>query len=58
MEAGLSAWVPVQRIERAEFERGDWREPLEALIARPFDWPEVPIDGADVAADRILSIAS
>lgn len=57
MEAGLSAWVPTQRIERAEFERGEWCEPLEALLARPFNWPDVPVNGAEVAAERILSFA-
>lgn len=58
IEAGLAEWVPIQRIERAEFERGEWREPLEALLSRPFDGPEVPVNGAEVAADRILAIAS
>jgi hypothetical protein len=57
MEAGLSEWVPTQRIERAEFERGEWCEPLAALLARPFTWPDVPVNGAEVAADRILSFA-
>lgn len=58
IEAGLAACVPIQRIERAPFERGDWHEPLRALLSRPFDWPDVPLDGAEVAAERILELAA
>jgi len=50
IETGLASWVPTQRIERAPFERGAWREPIEALLERPFDWPDVPLNGAQVAA--------
>lgn len=57
VEAGLAKWVPTQRIERREFERGDWAEPLEQLLARPFAWPEVPVNGAEVAAEHILCVA-
>jgi hypothetical protein len=57
IEAGLASWVPTQRIERPEFESGDWKEPLEALLSRPFDWPDVPLNGAEIAAEHILSTA-
>lgn len=58
MEAGLSACVPTQRIDRAAFERGDWQEPLEALLARPFSGVDIPLNGAQVAAERLLSFDS
>ena len=54
IEAGLAEWIPTQRIERPEFERGEWAAPLQALLTRPFDYPNVPLNGAEVAAARIL----
>jgi UDP:flavonoid glycosyltransferase YjiC (YdhE family) len=55
MEEGLARWIPIQRIERPEFERGDWAAPLEALLSRPVDGPQIPVNGAEVAAERILA---
>ena len=43
-----------KRIDRETLIAGDWHEPLAALLAQPDPPFTMPIDGADVAATRIL----
>jgi L-arabinokinase len=57
IEADLPRHVPTQRIERREFEAGEWVEPLEALLARRVMPQAGPVNGAEIAAERILRVA-
>jgi L-arabinokinase len=42
---GVSGFIPNQ-----DLLAGNWRDSLEALLRRPAAWPELPADGAEVAA--------
>jgi L-arabinokinase len=57
IEADLPRHIPTQRIERREFEAGAWVEPLEALLAKHAVPHATPVNGAEVAAERILRVA-
>ncbi|MGV3724516.1 MAG: glycosyltransferase family protein [Actinomycetota bacterium] len=57
IEADLPRHVPTQRIERAQFELGEWVEPLESLLSRQTPPAAIRTDGAAVAAERILAFA-
>ena len=35
---------------------GKWIDNLEGLLAKEYDWPEIAVNGAEVAADKILSV--
>lgn len=43
-------------LPKSDFERGDWAAALESFAGQPFAWPEVGMDGADVAAARLLEL--
>jgi len=58
IESDLPNHVPTQRIERSEFESGQWVEPLETLLARPRTAITTPTNGAEIAAHHIIQTAS
>jgi hypothetical protein len=43
------------RIDREDFLRGRWRAPLERLLSAPATWKDIPLNGAETIAQRILA---
>jgi hypothetical protein len=48
---GLERFGVSRLIANEELLAGNWRDALDALLAQPQIWPELPADGAQVAAD-------
>jgi len=48
--AGLERYAVSAFLSNDELLAGDWRRALEALLRRPAVWPDIPINGAEVAA--------
>lgn len=44
-------------IPAPQFERGAWVDALHDAVMRPFNWPPMPTDGAEVIAHRVLALA-
>lgn len=53
--AGLEQFGVAQFIGNQELLSGNWRGSLEAVFRRPKNWPELPSNGAEVAADLLRS---
>jgi L-arabinokinase len=47
---GLERFGVCRLIENDDLLAGNWRDGLEALLAQPRRWPDLPADGAQVAA--------
>ena len=51
---GLQRFSVSELLPRERFLAGNWLAYLEQLLGRDNEWPEVPVDGAGVAASEIL----
>lgn len=56
MEASLQRYCNSLCLPRADFERGVWVHHLEEIVTRAYSWQDVPMNGAEVAADRLLAM--
>lgn len=56
MEAAVKRYCRSYRMPRDDFHSGAWRKHLDAFFedARPFNWPDIPADGAAEAARIIM----
>jgi hypothetical protein len=43
-------------LPKPDFERGLWADHLDTFATQSFRWPDVPMNGAEVAADRMLRL--
>ncbi len=50
--------LPSYLMPRDDFLEGKWYDHVKSFLSGQFDWPPVRIDGAEVAADLILSYAT
>ena len=48
--AGLERYAVSAFLSNDQLLAGDWRGALEALLRRPAVWPDIPVNGAEVAA--------
>jgi L-arabinokinase len=53
---GLQQFGVAEVISTADFLAGDWRAPLITLLGRPAKWPDLPADGAAVAAEALQAL--
>lgn len=56
VSATLSRYAHSLFLEKPDFERGRWVDHLEAFVAQPYPWPDVAMNGAEVAAARLLAM--
>jgi UDP:flavonoid glycosyltransferase YjiC (YdhE family) len=54
--AALSDCATAEFIPQQELLRGNWSPYLSRLLAKPPHWPEIELNGAQVAAQKILSM--
>jgi hypothetical protein len=54
--AALSGCPTAEFIPQQELLRGNWSPYLSRLLAKPPHWPEIALNGAQVAAQKILSM--
>jgi L-arabinokinase len=55
--AGMREWLPAEYVTNDDVREGRLARAIEAVLARP--WPPPPrLDGAAVAAERLLALAS
>jgi len=52
----LQQYAHTLYLDKPDFERGAWAEQIEPFLAQPYTWPDVPMNGAEVAAERILRL--
>jgi L-arabinokinase len=52
---GLQRFAVSELLPRENFLAGEWQSYLEQLLNTANDWPDVRVDGAEVAASEILS---
>ncbi len=52
--SALDRYAHARYIPRADFEAGDWVERLDDFIREPYEWPDIRIDGAQVAAGKLM----
>jgi L-arabinokinase len=43
-------------LDKSDFERGAWAAHLDSFVAQPFVWPDMPMNGAQVAADLLMGM--
>jgi UDP:flavonoid glycosyltransferase YjiC (YdhE family) len=53
---GLECFGVCHRIGNDDLLAGNWRDALEALLTRPRRWPELPANGAQVAASILQDL--
>jgi L-arabinokinase len=53
---GLQRFGVAEALPTADLLAGAWREALRAVLARPAAWPDLPADGAAVAAGALLEL--
>jgi L-arabinokinase len=53
---GLQRFGVAEAISTADFLAGEWRVPLARLLDRPAIWPDLPADGAVVAAEALRAL--
>jgi L-arabinokinase len=53
--AGLERYAVSAFLSNDDLLAGNWRSALEALLRRPAVWPDLPVDGAEVAAGLLRS---
>jgi L-arabinokinase len=53
---GLERFGVCRFIGNDDLLAGNWREGLEALLAQPRHWPELPADGAQTAAGMLRDL--
>ena len=59
LEAGIRAWLPHAYLSSQDLMAGRWDQALsEVLALRPFQFPPVQADGADVVAGRLAALLS
>lgn len=54
----LLRWGHGHQISLKAYERGDWVDLIDELAVCPDDWPQLPTNGVEVIAARLLSLAS
>jgi L-arabinokinase len=57
LAATLERYCNSRYLPRADFERGDWVAALDEIVTRPYAWPPVAMNGAEVIAGRLLALA-
>jgi hypothetical protein len=55
--AGMQRHLPCAHVSNEDLREGRWRPALESVLAPPVP-PPPPLDGAEVAAERLLTLAS
>lgn len=58
LRSGMREVLPSYLMPRDDFLQGKWYDHVKSFLSGQFDWPPVPINGAHVAADLILSYAT
>jgi L-arabinokinase len=53
---GLQRFGVAEALPTADFLAGEWRASLHAVLERPGAWPDLPADGAAVAAEALLAL--
>ncbi len=53
---GLQRFGVAEIIATPDFLAGDWRPALRTLLSKPAAWPELPADGAAVAAEALQAL--
>lgn len=52
--ATLDRYAHSLYLDKADFEQGAWADHLDVFVAQPAPWPDVPMNGAEVAAERLI----
>lgn len=50
--------LPSYLIPKTDFLNGKWNDHIKLFLSNQFDYPDIPINGAEIAADIILSYAT
>ncbi len=56
LRAALDSYAHAHFLDKGTFESGAWVTLLDDFVNAAFDWPPIAINGAEVAADRLLSL--
>lgn len=51
---GLNEYAVCEELPQQDFYAGRWTDAFDRLFAKPLEWKEMRVDGAEVIADRIL----
>lgn len=57
LRSGMKNLLHSYLLPSSDFLQGNWGEHLRQFQQEPFQWTDVPLEGADAAADQILSFA-
>jgi hypothetical protein len=58
MMATLDRYAHSLYLDKPDFEQGAWAEHLDTFVDQPYIWPDVPMNGAEVAAERLMQMGS
>jgi len=56
LAATLDRYAHSLYLDKADFERGAWADHLDRFVAQSYTWPDVPMNGAEVAAERMMKM--
>ncbi|MBN1480081.1 hypothetical protein EH223_19210 [candidate division KSB1 bacterium] len=51
---GLEEYAVCEELPQSDFYAGQWAEAFDRLFAKPLEWKEIRVDGAEVIATKIL----
>lgn len=57
LDKALKTYANCHYVEKSAFESGDWARYLDMLVTRDFAWTDIPTNGAEIAAKRMIEIA-
>jgi hypothetical protein len=56
LDNALKAHANCRYVEKSAFQSGAWTAYLDELVANDYSWSDIPINGAEIAAQRLIEL--